>query len=79
MIKLLDVFFISEWRLDLTYSSNQFGINGYKTFRFDHNRFEGVLILYINKECKSLQDHVHLPNFEIIAVEFYQSDKSGFF
>ena len=77
MIKLFDVFFISESRLGHTYPSNQFRINGYKIFKLDHNRFGGGLILHINEDisCKSLQEHVHLPNFEIIAVEFYQNDQ----
>ena len=59
IIKLFDSFLVSK--LDLTFLSNQFRINGYKIFRFDRNRFRGRLIF------------VHLPNFEVITIEFYQS------
>ena len=74
IIKLFDVFLVSESKLDHTFPSNQFRINGYKIFRLDRNRFGGGLILYINENipCKPLQEHIHLPNFEVIAIEFYQ-------
>ena len=75
IIKLFDVFLVSESKLDHTFPSNQFRINGYKIFRLDRNRFGRGLILYINENipCKPLQEHVHLPNFEVIAIEFYQN------
>ena len=73
IIKLFDVFLVSESKLDDTFPSNQFRINGYKCFRLECNRFGGGLILYINENipCKPLQKHIHLPNFEVIAIEFY--------
>ena len=39
-----------------------------------------ALILYINEviPCQLLQEHVHLPNFEAIAIEFYQINKKWF-
>ena len=49
IIKLFDVFLVSESKLDHTFPSNQFRINGYKIFRLDRNRFGGGLILYINE------------------------------
>ena len=71
------MFLVSESKLDHTFPSNQFRINGYKIFRRDRNRFGGGLILYINENipCKPLQKHIHLPNFEIIAIEFYQNNQ----
>ena len=74
-MKLFDVFLVSESKLDHTFQSNQFRINGYKIFRLDRNRFGDGLILHINENilCKPLQEHVHLPNFEVIAIEFYQN------
>ena len=72
IIKLFDVFLVSESKLDHTFPSNQFRINGYKIFRLDSNRFGGGLILYINK---NIHEHVHLPNFEVIAIEFYQNNQ----
>ena len=77
IIKLFDVFLVSESKLDHTFPSNQFRINGYKIFRLDRNRFGGGLILYINENipCKQLQEHIHLPKFEVIAIEFYQNNQ----
>ena len=81
IIKLFDVFLVSESKLDHTFPSNQFRINGYKIFRFDRNRFGGGLILHINENipCKTLQEHIHLPKSEVIAIEFYQNNQSGFY
>ena len=44
------------------------------------NRFGGGLILFINENipCKPLQEHVHLPNFEVIATEFYENNQKWF-
>ena len=77
IINLFDVFLVSESKLDYTFPSNQFRINGCKTFRLDCNRFGGGLILDINENisCKPLQEHIHLPNFEVFAIEFYQNNQ----
>ena len=77
IIKLFDMFLVSEWKLDHTFPSNQFRMNGYKIFRLDRNRFGGGLILYINENvpCKPLHEHAPLPNFEVIAIEFYQNNE----
>ena len=77
IIKLFDVFLVSESKLDHTFPSNQFRINRHKIFRLDRNGFVGGLILYINKNisCKPLQEHIHLPNFEVVAIEFYQNNQ----
>ena len=34
--------------------------------------------MYINENipCKPLQKYIHLPNFEVIAIEFYQNNQS---
>ena len=79
IMTLFDVFLVSESKLDHTFPSNQFRINGYKIFRLDRNRFGDGLILYINENipCKPLQGHIHLPNFEVIAIEFYQNNQKG--
>ena len=33
--------------------------------------------MYINENIpwKLLQEHIHLPNFDVIAIEFYQSNQ----
>ena len=77
VIKLFDVFLVSETKLDHTFPSNQFRINGYKSFRLDRNRFVGGLILYINESipCKPLQEYVDLPNFEVTLIELYKNNQ----
>ena len=71
------MFLGSESKLDHTFLSNQFRISSYKIFRLDRNHFGGGLILYKNENipCKPLQEHIHLPNFEVIAIEFYQNNQ----
>ena len=77
VIKLFDMFLVSESKLDHTFPSNQFRISGYKILRLNRNRFEGGLILYINKDipCKPLHEHEHLPNFVVIAIECYHNNQ----
>ena len=77
IIKLLDVFFLSESKLDYTLLSNKLRFNGYKIFRQDYNRFGGGLILYINENipCKPFQEHIHLPNFEVILIEYCKNNQ----
>ena len=43
-------------------------------FLDDRDRFGSGLILYKNENipCKSLQEHMNLPNFEVAAIEFDQ-------
>ena len=77
IIKLFVVFLVSESKLDNMFLSNQFGISGYKIFRLYGNCFVRGLILYINENirCKQLQEHVHLLNCEVVAIEFYQNNQ----
>ena len=72
IIKPFEVFLVSESKLDHTFPREQ----NYKIFRIYCNRFGSGLILYINAyiPCKPLQEHIHLPNFEVIATEFYQNN-----
>ena len=36
--------------------------------------------MYINENilCKPLQEHIHFPHFEVIAIEFYQNNQKWF-
>ena len=81
MIKLFDVFLVSESKLDHTFPSKQFRINGYKIFRLDRNHFGGGITLYINTDIpyKPLQKYEHLPNFEVITIKFYQNNQKWLF
>ena len=48
IVKVFDIFLISESKLDNTCPITQFAIGDYKVFRHDSNRFGGGLILYIH-------------------------------
>ena len=48
IVKVFDIFLISESKLDNTCPINQFAIGDYKVFRRDSNHFGGGLILYIH-------------------------------
>ena len=76
VIKLFDVFLVSESKLAQKFPNIQFRIIGYKIFRCDNNRCESGSVLYItgNIPCKSLQQD-HFPNFETIAIEFQQNNQ----
>ena len=80
IIKLFDVFLVSESKLDYTFPSNQFRINGYKIFRLDRNRFGGGLILYINENIpyKPLQNVYIVQILKLLLLNFIKIIKSGF-
>ena len=44
---MLDIFLVSQSKLDNTFPSNLFKINRYKIYRYNLNLFGGGLILYI--------------------------------
>ena len=75
IVKAFDIFFISESKLDNTFSSNQFSIRDYKVFTRNRDRFGAGLILYINKNipCKPLTDHSVLSDLEVMVPELHQS------
>ena len=39
IIQVFDIFLVSESKLDNTFPTNLFEINGYKIFRYDRNQF----------------------------------------
>ena len=45
---IIDLFFLSETKLDETLPSNQFQIEGYKNFRLDRNCYGGGVCMYVN-------------------------------
>ena len=81
IVKALDLFLISESKLDSTFPMNQFHIFGFKIFRQDRNLFGGGLILYINEKipCKPLNDHPTFSNLEVIATEIHQNKRRWLF
>ena len=81
IVKILDVFLISESKLDNTFPINQFAIGVHKVFRRDRNRFGGALILHINENtpCKPLSNHLMLSDLELMAFELYHSKRKQLF
>ena len=49
IIKIFNIFLISESKLDASFPNNQFKINGYKCFRRDRNKYGGGLMFYISE------------------------------
>ena len=55
---IFDIFLTSESKLDSSFPSNQFSIDGYRIFRMDRNKHGGGLMFYVNQDmsCKILSD-----------------------
>ena len=79
IVQLFDVFLVSESKLNNTFPTNLFKINGYKTFRCDRNHFRGGLLLYENERVPCIQDHPNFFNLEILVHEVYQSNRKWLF
>ena len=45
----LDIFLVSETKIDHSFPNQQFSIDGYKIYRRDRNSFGGGLIFYVNE------------------------------
>ena len=68
----IDVLVLSETKLDDTYMSNQFQIEGFSIpFRADRNAHGGGLLLYVRDEipCKILTNQDLPSNVEAILIE----------
>ena len=80
MIKLFDVFLVSESKLDHTFPSKQFRINGYKIFRLDRNRFGGGITLYINTDIpyKPLKNMNIFQILKLLQFNFTKIIKSAY-
>ena len=81
IVKVFDIFLISESKLDNTFPINQFAIGGCKVFRCDRNRSGGGLILYINDNIpyKPLSSHPMFSDLELMAFELHQSKRKRLF
>ena len=89
IIQVFVIFLVPESKLDNTFPTNLFKINGYKIFRYDRNRFGGGLFLYINERvpCRLLLGHpkfsnLNFPNFPyfpILVLEGYQNNETWLF
>ena len=68
----LDVILISEAKLDSSFPTEQFNIDGFSTpFRLDRNALGGGLLIYVrnNIPCRQLNKHTLQPNVEGIFIE----------
>ena len=68
----IDIFLISETKLDSSFPSGQFVIKGYSTpFRLDRNQNGGGLLLYVREDipCKILKEYTPEKPIENLFVE----------
>ena len=67
----LDIFLVSETKIDNSFPNQQFSIDGCKTYRRDRNNFSGGLLFYVNENipCRELTTEQIDTNFEIIFLE----------
>ena len=68
----IDIFLISETKLDSSFPSGQFVIKGYSTpFRLDRNQNGGGLLLYVREDipCKILKEYTPEKLIENLFVE----------
>ena len=68
----IDIFLISETKLDSSFPSGQFVIKGYSTpFRLDRNQNGGGLLVYVREDipCKILNEYTPEKPIEIFFVE----------
>ena len=66
----IDIFLLSETKLDDSFPINQFRIEGYWLFRYDRSRFGGGLCLYVHEDipCREIEC-VFLQGNEFLCVE----------
>ena len=68
----IDILVLTETKLDSSFSSNQFILEGYsKPFRLDRNRNGGGLLVYVREDipCKELKLHSFNEDIEGIFIE----------
>ena len=67
----LDIFLVSDTKIDHSFQNQQFSIDGYKIYRRDKNSFGGGLLFYVNENipCRELTAEQIDCNFEIIFLE----------
>ena len=66
----IDIFMISETKLDESFPECQFFIDGYHTpFRYDRNGDGGGILLYVREEIPAKDIHCDFPTSENFLVE----------
>ena len=71
IIDKIDVFLVSESKLDSSFPEAQFKIPGYRIFRQDRDKYEGDLVFYINQKipCKKTEIFQCTSSIEILTLE----------
>ena len=67
----LDIFLVSETKIDHSFPNQQFSIDGYKTYRRDRNNFGLGLLLYLIENIlrRELTAEQIDSSFEIVFIE----------
>ena len=74
IIKNLNIFFISESKLDAWFPKNQFKIKNYKCFRHGRSKYDGGLMFHSCEgiPCNILTNLTVSLNVEMVAIGFHQ-------
>ena len=67
----LDIFLISETKIDHSFPNQQFSIDGYKTYCRDRNNFGGGLLFFVNEDipCRDQTTEQIDSNIETIFLK----------
>ena len=71
----LDIFLITESKIDDSFPNSQFSIPDYRLFRKDRNVNGGGLLLYVNQNIPGKIINSFVFEFEILAFEFSVANK----
>ena len=68
---MLDVFLVSECKLNLSFPDTQFQLANYNMFRKDRNKNGGGLLFYLNQDlhCKIVNTYNFPTYIEILPLE----------
>ena len=79
--ELLDVLFLSETKLDVTFPSPQFHVTGYKCHRADRNQQGWGIMAYVRNDLprrrRSHLEHVALKPVETMIIEMIKRHENG--
>ena len=70
--KNIDILIVGETKLDDTFPTNQFSINGFsKPYRMDRNRFGGGIMIFIREDIPSklMSNHTFPNDIESLLIE----------
>ena len=65
----IDILLLSETKLDQSFPSNMFSMEGFRMFREDRNQNGGGLIFYVNENIACRVIDLNITDIEVIAIE----------